>query len=47
MLKLRLSLLDSCLEGGDRTNSVTTYFKKGHLTIVEFVLQPLILHPFR
>ena len=37
MLKLRLSLLDSCLEGGDETNSVTSHFKNGNLTIIEYV----------
>ena len=36
MLKLRLSLLDSCLEGGDATNSVTSHFKEGQLTIIEY-----------
>ena len=35
MLNLRLSLLDSCLEGGDSTNRVSTHFKKGQLTIIE------------
>ena len=35
MLNLRLSLLDSCLEGGNAVNRVSTHFKKGHLTIVE------------
>lgn len=35
MLNLRLSLLDSCLEGGNNVNRVTTHFRKGQLTIVE------------
>lgn len=35
MLDLRLSLLDSCLKGGDEGNSVTKHFKQGALTIVE------------
>lgn len=37
MLNLRLALLDSCLKGGDETNTVTTWFKQGALTIVEYV----------
>ena len=36
MLNLRLSLLDSCLKGGDSTNRASTHFKKGHLTIIEY-----------
>ena len=40
MLKLRLSLLDSCLEGGTETNSVASHFKKGQLTIIEYALSP-------
>lgn len=36
MLNLRLALLDSCLRGGDETNCVTSYFKQGALTIVEY-----------
>ena len=35
MLNLRLGLLDSCLEGGNLYNRVSTYFKKGQLTIIE------------
>ena len=35
MLNLRLSLLDSCLEGGTLENRVPTHFKKGQLTIIE------------
>ena len=35
MLNLRLSLLDSCLEGGNMQNRVTTHFQKGQLTIIE------------
>ena len=35
MLKLRLSLLDSCLKDGNASNRVATHFKKGHLTIIE------------
>lgn len=35
MLNLRLSLLDSCLKGGDAENRVTRHFRKGQLTIVE------------
>lgn len=35
MLKLRLALLDSCLEGGDENNSASSHFKKGQLIIIE------------
>lgn len=35
MLKLRLSLLDSCLKGGNESNRVSAHFKKGQLTIIE------------
>ncbi|GJE88165.1 hypothetical protein PsYK624_042480 [Phanerochaete sordida] len=35
MLKLRLSLLDSCLKDGNASNRVSTHFKKGHLTIID------------
>ncbi|KAF8637206.1 hypothetical protein AX16_010865 [Volvariella volvacea WC 439] len=35
MLNLRLALLESCLEDGNESNSVTTYFKPGHLTIID------------
>jgi hypothetical protein len=35
MLNLRLSLLDSCLEGGTAENSINTHFRKGQLTIIE------------
>ncbi|EKM56166.1 uncharacterized protein PHACADRAFT_145298 [Phanerochaete carnosa HHB-10118-sp] len=35
MLKLRLSLLDSCLKDGNASNRVSTRFKKGHLTIID------------
>lgn len=35
MLNLRLSLLDSCLNGGDASNSIRNHFKAGQLTIVE------------
>ena len=35
MLSLRLSLLDSCLEGGNAANRVSTHFSKGRLTIIE------------
>ncbi|KAF8651072.1 hypothetical protein AX16_004934 [Volvariella volvacea WC 439] len=35
MLNLRLALLESCLKGGNKTNSVSTHFHKGHLTIVD------------
>lgn len=38
MMKLRLSLLDSCLKDGDSTNRVSSHFKPGQLTIVESVL---------
>ena len=38
MLKLRLSLLDSCLKDGSASNRVSTHFQKGHLTIIECVL---------
>lgn len=40
MLNLHFSLLESCLEGGSPKNRVSTYFKKGHLTIIECVLSP-------
>ncbi|GJE88159.1 hypothetical protein PsYK624_042420 [Phanerochaete sordida] len=35
MLNLRLSLLDSCLQGGNNVNRVATHFRKGQLTIVD------------
>ena len=35
MLNLRLSLLDSCLEGGSMYNRVSAHFRKGQLTIIE------------
>lgn len=35
MLNLRLGLLDSCLEGGNLHNRVSTHFRKGQLTIIE------------
>ena len=35
MLNLRLSLLDSCLKGGNASNRVSTQFKPGQLTIIE------------
>lgn len=35
MLNLRLSLLDSCLCGGNMKNRIPNYFRPGHLTIVE------------
>ena len=38
MLNLRLSLLDSCLEGGSTDNRVSTHFRKGQLTIIERVI---------
>jgi hypothetical protein len=38
MLNIRLALLDSCLAGGNSQNRISNYFKKGHLTIVEYVL---------
>ena len=34
MLNLRLSLLDSCLNG-DESNSIKSHFKAGQLTIIE------------
>lgn len=37
MLNLRLSLLDSCLQGGNAQNRVSSHFKQGHLTIIEYV----------
>ena len=37
MLNLRLSLLDSCLQGGNHENRVSTHFRKGQLTIIEWV----------
>lgn len=36
MLNLRLSLLDACLKGGNATNRVSTHFRQGHLTIIEY-----------
>lgn len=36
MLNLRLSLLDSCLKGGNNRNKVATHFQEGHLTIIEY-----------
>lgn len=35
MLKLRLSLLDSCLDGGNDMNKVGNHFLQGQLTIIE------------
>jgi hypothetical protein len=35
MLSLRLSLLESCLQGGTSENSVVSHFRQGQLTIVE------------
>jgi hypothetical protein len=35
MLNLRLSLLDSCLGGGNSSNRVGKYFNPGQLTIIE------------
>lgn len=35
MLNLRLSLLDSCLQGGNTQNRVSSHFRQGQLTIVE------------
>ncbi|GJE88158.1 hypothetical protein PsYK624_042410 [Phanerochaete sordida] len=35
MLNLRLSLLDSCLKGGNSTNRVSTHFRQGQLTIID------------
>ncbi|KIP08577.1 hypothetical protein PHLGIDRAFT_44166, partial [Phlebiopsis gigantea 11061_1 CR5-6] len=35
MLNLRLSLLDSCLQGGNAQNRVSSHFKQGQLTIVD------------
>lgn len=35
MLDLRLSLLDSCLHGGNASNSMKNHFKAGQLTIIE------------
>ena len=35
MLNLRLTLLDSCIKGGNVTNRITTHFKPGQLTIIE------------
>ena len=37
MLNLRLSLLDSCLQGGTLENRVSAHFRKGQLTIIEWV----------
>jgi hypothetical protein len=36
MLNLRLSLLDSCLKGGNESNRVATHFQEGKLTIIEY-----------
>ncbi|KAF8651035.1 hypothetical protein AX16_004898 [Volvariella volvacea WC 439] len=35
MLNIRLALLESCLKDGDATNSVSTHFSKGRLTIID------------
>ncbi|THG98001.1 hypothetical protein EW026_g4117 [Hermanssonia centrifuga] len=35
MLRLRLSLLDSCLLGGNSANRVSSHFSKGQLTIID------------
>ncbi|EIN11566.1 hypothetical protein PUNSTDRAFT_131729 [Punctularia strigosozonata HHB-11173 SS5] len=35
MLKLRLGLLDACLEGGTDANSVSTHFGRGKLVIID------------
>ena len=35
MLNLRLSLVDSCLSGGNASNSIKSHFKAGQLTIIE------------
>lgn len=35
MLSLRLALLDSCLKGGTDTNTVSSHFREGQLTIIE------------
>jgi hypothetical protein len=37
MLSLRMSLLDSCLKNGSMANRVSSHFKPGRLTIVEYV----------
>ena len=39
MLNLRLSLLDSCIKDKDPGGTVSTRFKKGHLTIIECVVE--------
>ena len=36
-LNQRLSLLDYCLHGGNRSNTVTRHFQPGKLVIVEYV----------
>jgi hypothetical protein len=41
MLSLRLSLLESCLQGGTSENSVVSHFRQGQLTIVEYVFAEL------
>jgi hypothetical protein len=35
MMNLRLSLLDSCLKGGNTSNRIPSHFQRGQLTIVE------------
>lgn len=35
MLNLRLTLLDSCMKGGNASNRASAYFHAGQLTIVE------------
>lgn len=45
MLNLRLSLLDSCLKGGNLTNRASIHFKKGHLTIIEYDQSSLLTRP--
>ena len=35
MLNLRLSLLDTCMKGGNASNRASTHFRAGRLTIIE------------
>lgn len=37
MLNIRLALLDSCLAGGNESNSVSRHFVEGQLSIIECV----------
>jgi len=38
MLNIRLGILDSCLQGGTSLNCVTSQFREGELTIIEWAI---------